>query len=533
MPRVNLLVADDVGLGKTIETGMVLLELILRHRARRILVVVPASLQIKWQSEMRDKFGLEFRIVDSRLMHDLRRTRGLHANPWTHFPRLITSIDFLKREHPLRLFREALPAAGQSPYPRRFDVLLVDEAHNVAPAGHGQYALDSLRTSAVRMLAPHFEHKLFLTATPHNGYPESFTALLELLDPQRFARTVKLDQQQLQVVMVRRLKSEITGWDGKKRFAERKPPLPLVVRYTLEEKEVHAALQEYGRLRMARIHDTAGQCATEFILKLLKKRLFSSPRAFADTLARHEESLRSARSQAGAVRPSPRFLQQEFDRVDEDHENEEELETATAEALHAAAQAVPELETRERELLATVRAWAQRACGSLDSKTICLIQWLDEMIRPNGRSFLKLFVSHPTSRIMPHHSSAMITHFTPHRTVGLAAHPAVVPGELMSVLVRRAHPALMYSASAYPIRLPVEPAAGTAGITDCRVGLKFDCLVATTDDQGLGFDRLAGLQVLVPGVNHHLAGFAVGHDFSFRLAIQRHHIASVRPCLGL
>ena len=113
MPRVNLLVADDVGLGKTIETGMVLLELILRHRARRILVVVPASLQIKWQSEMRDKFGLEFRIVDSRLMRDLRRTRGLHANPWTHFPRLIISVDYLKRERPLRLFREALPAAGR------------------------------------------------------------------------------------------------------------------------------------------------------------------------------------------------------------------------------------------------------------------------------------------------------------------------------------------------------------------------------------------------------------------------------------
>jgi superfamily II DNA or RNA helicase len=106
-------------------------------------------------------------------MHDLRRTRGLHANHWTHFPRLITSIDFLKRERPLRLFREALPAAGQSPYPRRFDVLVVDEAHNVAPSGRGQYALDSLRTSAVRMLAPHFEYKLILTATPHNGCPTS------------------------------------------------------------------------------------------------------------------------------------------------------------------------------------------------------------------------------------------------------------------------------------------------------------------------------------------------------------------------
>ena len=77
MPRVNLLIADDVGLGKTIEAGMVALELMLRHRARRILIVCPSSLQIQWKEQMRDKFGLDFRIVDSSLMRDLRRRRGI------------------------------------------------------------------------------------------------------------------------------------------------------------------------------------------------------------------------------------------------------------------------------------------------------------------------------------------------------------------------------------------------------------------------------------------------------------------------
>ena len=67
MPRVNLLIADDVGLGKTIEAGMTVLELIIRHRARRVLVVCPASLLVQWRDQMRDKFGLEFRIVDSEL----------------------------------------------------------------------------------------------------------------------------------------------------------------------------------------------------------------------------------------------------------------------------------------------------------------------------------------------------------------------------------------------------------------------------------------------------------------------------------
>ncbi len=124
MPRANLLIADDVGLGKTIEAGMVTLELIIRHRARKILIIVPSALQIQWRDQMRDKFGLEFRIVDSSLMRELRRRRGSHASPWSHFPRLITSIDFLKRERPLRLFRETLPAPGEPIYPRKYDLMI-------------------------------------------------------------------------------------------------------------------------------------------------------------------------------------------------------------------------------------------------------------------------------------------------------------------------------------------------------------------------------------------------------------------------
>lgn len=124
MPRVNLLIADDVGLGKTIEAGMVALELIIRHRARKVLVVCPAPLQVQWKEQMRDKFGLDFRIVDTNLMKELRRRRGIYVNPWNHFPRLVTSIDFLKRERPSRLFREILPGPGASVYPRKFDLLI-------------------------------------------------------------------------------------------------------------------------------------------------------------------------------------------------------------------------------------------------------------------------------------------------------------------------------------------------------------------------------------------------------------------------
>lgn len=161
MPRVNLLIADDVGLGKTIEAGLVIQELLLRHRARTVVVVCPASLCVKWRDEMAEKFGLEFRIVDAELLRHLRRTRGLRANPWTHYPRLIVSVDWLKRDRPMRLLREVLPATAT--YPRTFDLLIVDEVHNVAPAARGRYATDSQRTQAIRAVAPHFEHRLFLS----------------------------------------------------------------------------------------------------------------------------------------------------------------------------------------------------------------------------------------------------------------------------------------------------------------------------------------------------------------------------------
>ena len=336
MPRVNLLVADDVGLGKTIEAGMVALELIIRHRTRKILIVCPASLQVQWQEQMRDKFGLDFRIVNSTMMGMLRRSRGIHVNPWNHFPRLITSIDFLKRERPLRLFRELLPGPDEPAFPRKFDLLIVDEAHNCAPSGRGRYATDSMRTQALRLLVPHFEHKLFLTATPHNGYPESFSALLELLDNQRFARSTPPDRKQLNAVMVRRMKSELPPkWDGSPRFPKRVLD-PIEVPYTDEERAVHAALRQYAELRVKRSQDNAEKLATEFVLKTLKKRLFSSPAAFLTTLDQHEKSLRQAKRGKAVRKPSIGILKQELDRIDEDYADDTEYDEATTDAVDAA-----------------------------------------------------------------------------------------------------------------------------------------------------------------------------------------------------
>ncbi len=385
MPRANLLIADDVGLGKTIEAGLVLLELILRHRARRMLIVCPSSLQLQWRDQMRDKFGLEFRIVDSELLRRLRRERGIHANPWKHFPRLITSIDFLKRERPLRLFKETLPNEGESLYPRRYDALVVDEAHNCAPPGRGKYATDSLRTQALRMLTPHFEHKLFLTATPHNGYIESFSALLELLDNQRFHRGTEPDRKQLEAVMVRRLKSELKDFAGERKFPERILEA-LEVDYTEQEKSVHEALRRYTALREAGARENlAERVATEFVLKTLKKRLFSSPAAFAATLARHEETMKTARRATSDRRPTASVLSRQIADLDQDYSDDHEAEEATGDTVDLATRLFRELTDEETKLLRQMKEWANRAAVGPDAKAGVLLDWIKTTIRPGGK----------------------------------------------------------------------------------------------------------------------------------------------------
>ncbi|NLI85056.1 MAG: DEAD/DEAH box helicase [Propionibacterium sp.] len=378
MARVNLLIADDVGLGKTIEAGLVIQELLVRHRARTVLVVCPASLQIKWQTEMQEKFGLEFRIVDTDYVKKLRRSRGIQANPWASFPRLITSMDWAKAGEGLRLLKDILPP--HISYPRKFDILVVDEAHNVAPAAAEKYTLESQRTRLIRTLTPHFAHHLFLTATPHNGYQSSFTSLLELLDDQRFARSVLPDEQQLHRVMVRRLKSDITDADGHPVFPVRKLE-PLEVAYTDGERRVYALLQQYIADRSKTVGGSKYAYGTDFAHKLLKKRLFSSPEAFASTLAKHRDTLAGLRAPKITDTLDDRILRKAILRTEEDQADDYALEEAEQEAVEKAAELAPPLSRDQRDMLDRLTAWAEASRNKADSKAKAILRWIEDHLK--------------------------------------------------------------------------------------------------------------------------------------------------------
>lgn len=379
MARTNLLIADDVGLGKTIEAGLVVQEMLIRHRVRTVLVLCPASLQEKWRVEMLEKFGLDFRIVDTEYVKRLRRERGLHANPWTSHPRLIASIDWAKQGEGLRLLRDAVPS--RVTYPRKFDLLIIDEAHNVAPTV-GRYAVESLRTRLVRFLAPHFQHKLFLTATPHNGYTESFTALLELLDDQRFARNVMPNETQLARVMVRRLKSDLVDAEGRPIYPKRRLE-PLPIHYTDEERRLRRLLDEYIVRREANDRDQS--TVGHFVYQLLRKRLSSSPAALAATLERHAATLEGRKDQESPPdRLDDRILRRAIARTEEDYADDEERERAEVEATEVVSQRLRPLTEEERRLLDELRGLAQQAANRAGSKANAILEWLDEHIRPGG-----------------------------------------------------------------------------------------------------------------------------------------------------
>lgn len=323
MPRISLLLADDVGLGKTIEAGLILTELLLRRRIRRVLIISPASLRLQWQQEMKDKFSLSFDVVDRTETFAIQKRLGLDANPWRTYPRIITSYYYLRQPDVLEQFRAACSQpAGSAQLP--WDLLIVDEAHNLMPAPFGD---DSDLSRMLRTISPWFEHKLFLTATPHNGHTRSFTGMLEQLDPVRFTQTSEFtdaSRKRAEEVVVRRLKREINVLDKElgrpERFSERIPePLPLY--FDKQERLLARAYQEFrqGVRKAIAQSDHKEQLAGLFAVEVLNKRLLSSPFTFANSWYRFKEGLQEEEVTTAELNAARKA-------VDEDLDDDQEAE---------------------------------------------------------------------------------------------------------------------------------------------------------------------------------------------------------------
>jgi ERCC4-related helicase len=383
MPRVNLFIADDVGLGKTIEAGLILREMLMRQKIKRVVISCPPSVVRQWKEEMESRFGLTFIIYDRDFVASKRRERGYGINPWKTHTRFIISHSLLRDETyaaPLRDWLQDFSAGS---------MLILDEAHNAAPASGSRYAIDSQLTRTVRDLAPRFEHKLFLSATPHNGHSNSFAALLEILDPQRFCRGVPVRSKKLlDAVMVRRLKQdlrEINNADFPKRQI-----IPVVVNnLPTDAPELRLAqlLQEYRQCREERLKDApkSTQTAALLVLTSLQKRLLSSIEAFSRTLKVHRRAIERQAEPQSARQQSFALLQESPGADDEraDLDEDEVLKEEAAQMEKATQVAVPAISQRELELLEEMAQIAERSRQIPDSKVKKLEEWIQQNLCPD------------------------------------------------------------------------------------------------------------------------------------------------------
>ncbi len=318
MPRISMLLADDVGLGKTIEAGLILTELLLRRRIRRVLILTPAALRTQWEQEMQDKFSLHFDVVDRAETFAVQKRLGFDANPWRTYPRIISSYYYLRQPDVLEQFMTTTrQTAGTVQLP--WDLLIVDEAHNLMPAPFGD---DSDLAKMLRQISPYFEHKLFLTATPHNGHTRSFSGLLEQLDPVRFTQTSEFnagDKRRIEQVVVRRLKREINAQDVANgetaRFSQRRP-IPQELYFGRNEHTLSLAFAAFRRAVRSQIaqRPRGEQVAGAFAVEVLNKRLLSCPFTFEDSWRRFKQGVaENQRAETLLLTAAQRAVEEDLD----------------------------------------------------------------------------------------------------------------------------------------------------------------------------------------------------------------------------
>ncbi|MBE9003881.1 DEAD/DEAH box helicase [Fortiea sp. LEGE XX443] len=382
MPRVGLFIADDVGLGKTIEAGLILREMLMRQKVRRVVISCPPSVVRQWQEEMESRFGLTFMILDREFIAARRQERGYGINPWMTHTRFIISHALLRDETyaaPLRDWLGDFAAAS---------MLILDEAHNAAPASGAKYAVDSQLTRTVRDLAPRFEHKLFLSATPHNGHSNSFAALLEILDPQRFCRGVPVrNRKLLDTVMVRRLKQDLReiGEEFPQRYV-----LPIVIDNLPEdapELKLSRLLQQYRNLREEKLKDAAKSTQTTAMLVItsLQKRLLSSIEAFARTLKVHRTGMEKQAVNRSSIHQASLPLLFESPGADDERAefSEEEVQAEEDAQMAAASMQAAGQTARELAILDEMADVANSSRYQPDPRIQQLVQWIRQNLCPD------------------------------------------------------------------------------------------------------------------------------------------------------
>ncbi len=378
---LRFLLADDPGAGKTIMSGLLIRELVLRGDVARCLIVTPGSLVEQWQDELWDKFGLSFELM-SRAAVEASRT----GNPFIEKNLLIARVDQLSRS-------EELMAKVQA---SDWDLVIVDEAHKMSAHRYGDELRRTKRFLLGEALRECTRHLLLLTATPHNGKNEDFLAFMTLIDPERFAGRLRdgsgsndsgdgSSMPDVSDVMRRLVKENLRTFEGKRLFPQRHAH-SLNFELSEPETELYEAVTRYvseGMNRAARMREEGDKgrgIIVGFALAGLQRRLASSPAAIFHSLRRRrdrlDEQATELRRLAASGQPVPvidlpkgvRIADlDDFDFDDYGDTEREELEDIVIDAATAAGTA-EELEAEVAELKELVRLADDVRRSGVDTK---------------------------------------------------------------------------------------------------------------------------------------------------------------------
>lgn len=275
-PRQRILIADAVGLGKTLEAGILVSELIRSGRGKRILVLAVKSMLTQFQKEFWSRFAVPLTRLDSAGLQKVRNRIPTNHNPFHYFDKTIISIDTLKQDIE---YRHHLENAW-------WDIIVIDEAHNVAERG-----TSSLRSKLAKLLAGRSDTLIMLSATPHDGKAESFASLMNMLDPTAIANPKEYEYADFadKNLVVRRFKKDVKDQMAGE-FPEREIK-ELQREATSAEEEVYRRLLE-SKFRDDDDEDTSANKGRLFKITL-EKALFSSPMACASVVANRLKRLES------------------------------------------------------------------------------------------------------------------------------------------------------------------------------------------------------------------------------------------------
>lgn len=292
LETTRLLIADDVGIGKTIEAGLITSELLARGDANRLCVLCPPHLCDQWQDELRDKFHIHAEVVRSSTIPRLDRSVPQGSSLYEYFPHLIVSIDFAKSDRNKPLLLQHCP-----------DFLIVDEAHAAADPGYlGSKDQQQRHALLKEVAADPARHLLLLTATPHSGMETSFQSLLGLLRPDFLSFDLhnpsEAQRRELAKHIVQRRRGDIDekwlGGDGESRpFPKRIPPFEETYRLSVEYGGLFNDVLAFTRQTVTASGLTATRQRARYWAALsLLRCLMSSPAAAKQAFYNREESLR-------------------------------------------------------------------------------------------------------------------------------------------------------------------------------------------------------------------------------------------------